>query len=233
MTQATISSQENEILQEASDVSLSEKVKRAFDILFSSVFLLAASPLFVTLFLLVGCTSKGPILYRSVRLGRGGKVIHCWKFRTMYADADARLELLLKRNPELRHEWEVYQKLKNDPRVTRVGRFLRKSSLDEFPQFWNVLRGDLSIVGPRPPTLVGPPALYLKELHGIYGPSTFRILSVRPGITGPWQVSGRSKIPMEKRRKLEEEYAKTHGFWSDLLIIAKTIPAVFFSRGAC
>jgi undecaprenyl-phosphate galactose phosphotransferase len=232
MPQATLSSQESETLQEA-HASPREKVKRGFDILFSSVFLLTTSPLFLLLFLLVGCTSTGPILYRSVRLGKSGKVIYCWKFRTMYTDAEARLDLLLKEHPELRREWDIYQKLKNDPRVTRVGKILRKTSLDELPQFWNVLRGDLSVVGPRPPTLVGPPQLYLKELHGIYGPSTFRILSVRPGITGPWQVSGRSKIPMEERRKLEEEYARNYNFGKDLWIIAKTIPAVLFSRGAC
>ncbi len=207
-------------------------LKRTFDIIFSVSFLLAFSPLFALLALFIRCSSKGRVFYRSVRLGLSGKVIWCWKFRTMYADADLRLKSLLQAHPELRSEWDLYQKLRQDPRITPIGKLLRKMSLDELPQFWNVLKGDLSVVGPRPPTLVGPPERYLHEVHQFYGPSTFKILSVRPGITGIWQVSGRSKIPLEQRRKLEETYVDTHTVWGDFVIVMKTIPAVLFSRGA-
>ncbi len=236
MPQATTSSQDTETLQrlitKVRPRSQRDRTKRLFDIVFSTGILLSFSWLLFFLTLVVACTSRGSPLYRSVRLGRGGKVIRCWKFRTMYRDADARLSSLLQNHPELKREWEIYQKLTQDPRITPIGHFLRKTSLDELPQFWNVLWGDLSVVGPRPPTLVGPPEHYLSELHGIYGPSTFRILSVRPGITGIWQVSGRSKIPMEQRRKLEEQYAESYTFWTDLKIVLKTVPAVLFSRGA-
>lgn len=209
-----------------------EVSKRAFDVVFSLAFLCAISPLFLGLTLLIRCTSRGPVFYRSVRLGREGKVIWCWKFRTMYVDADERLHSLLSTDAQLRAEWKTYQKFQHDPRITPIGKFLRKMSLDELPQFWNVLKGDLSVVGPRPPTLVGPPSRYLDEVLAFYGPSTFKVLSVRPGITGIWQVSGRSKIPLEERRKLEERYVDTHTFWGDLWVIVKTVPAVLFSRGA-
>jgi len=150
----------------------------------------------------------------------------------MFADAEIRLHSLLQTEPVLRKEWEIFQKFKDDPRITPIGKFLRKTSLDEIPQFWNVLRGDLSVVGPRPPTLVGPPQHYLHEIRQLYGPSANLILSVRPGITGLWQISGRSQIPMQERVKIEAEYAETRNFWFDLVVIAKTIPAVFFSKGA-
>jgi undecaprenyl-phosphate galactose phosphotransferase len=206
--------------------------KRAFDIVFSSVFLLAASPFFFLLAILVKGSSKGPIFYKSPRLGRGGKAIQCLKFRTMFVDAESRLCDLLQTKASLRAEWETFQKLKEDPRITPIGKFLRKTSLDEIPQFWNVLVGDLSVVGPRPPTLLGPPEYYLQEIRKLYGPAANLILSVRPGITGLWQISGRSQIPMQERAKMEAQYATSRNFWSDLVVIAKTIPAVFFSKGA-
>lgn len=206
--------------------------KRAFDILFSLSVLIFLSPLFLALGLLVRFTSEGPIFYKSRRLGRGGKIIDCWKFRTMYKDAEERLHHLLETDASFRKEWDAFQKVKADPRITPIGRFLRKTSLDEFPQFWNVLKGDLSVVGPRPPTLLGPPENFFQEIRSLYGESTAKILSVRPGITGLWQVSGRSQITFEERRKLEERYAETSTFWQDLVVIAKTIPAVLFSRGA-
>jgi len=206
--------------------------KRTFDIAFSFVCLTLFSPLLVVLAILVGSTSRGPIFYSSKRLGRGGRIIHCIKFRTMYRDAETRLWHLLQTEPALRKEWDIYQKLKDDPRITPIGKFLRKTSLDEFPQFWNVLKGDLSVVGPRPPALMGAPEQFLQEIRLVYGDSTKKILTVRPGITGVWQISGRSKIPLKEKRKIEEEYALNRTFWKDLVVIAKTIPAVVFSRGA-
>lgn len=245
MQQITLPSKGVEKLRElkknADQLSRSEEIvfqiqrdplKRGFDLLFSFSFLLFFSPLFLLLSLLVRMTSPGPIFYKSRRLGRGGKVIECWKFRTMYKDAEARLHHLLETDEQFRAEWETFQKVKLDPRITPVGLFLRKTSLDEFPQFWNVLKGDLSVVGPRPPTLLGPPESYLSEIRVLYGESTAKILSVRPGITGLWQVSGRSRLTFDERRKIEEKYAESHSFWQDLVVIAKTIPAVLFSRGA-
>jgi lipopolysaccharide/colanic/teichoic acid biosynthesis glycosyltransferase len=125
-----------------------------------------------------------------------------------------------------------FQKVANDPRITPIGKFLRVTSLDEIPQFWNVLKGDLSVVGPRPPTLVGPPETSIKEIATLYGDKMETILSIRPGITGIWQISGRSTIPFEERCLLDEKYAKEHTLWKDLLVIAKTIPAIFFAKGA-
>jgi len=151
----------------------------------------------------------------------------------MYKDAEERLHHLLNTDAAFRAEWDAFQKVKLDPRITPIGRFLRKTSLDEIPQFWNVLRGDLSVVGPRPPTLLGPQDQFLQEIGLLYGESTAKILSVRPGITGVWQISGRSQLTFEQRRKLEENYADTRTFWKDLWVIFKTIPAVFLSRGAC
>ncbi len=209
-----------------------DPIKRGFDILFSSAVLVTLSPLLLAVGLCVKLTSPGPILFFSKRLGRGGKVIECVKFRTMFQDAEERLQDLLKTDEGLRLEWEVFQKFKQDPRITSIGKFLRKTSLDEMPQFWNVLKGDMSVVGPRPPTLMGAPDQYLQEIQLVYGEAAWKILTVRPGITGIWQISGRSKIPMEERRKLEANYAENRTFWKDLVVIAKTVPAVLFSRGA-
>lgn len=209
-----------------------DPIKRAFDIVFSSLFLLVFSPLYLLIGLIVGFTSPGPVFYKSRRLGRGGKIIECWKFRTMYKDAEIRLHHLLESDEQFRSEWETFQKVKLDPRITPIGAFMRKTSLDELPQFWNVLKGDLSVVGPRPPTLLGPPEQFLSEIRVLYGESTAKILSVRPGITGLWQVSGRSGISFDERRKIEERYAENRTFYQDIIVIAKTIPAVLFSRGA-
>lgn len=209
-----------------------DPLKRIFDIAFSLLVLIGFSPLFILIALLVQITSPGPVFYKSVRLGRGGKVIHCWKFRSMYQDADERLMQLLHSNEKLRLEWEQFQKIKNDPRVTLIGRFIRKTSLDEWPQFWNVLKGDLSVVGPRPPVLIGPPDHFAEEIRKWYGIKMDKILSIRPGLTGVWQISGRSEIPFDERVRLEELYAETRTFWKDLVLILKTIPAVIFSRGA-
>jgi exopolysaccharide production protein ExoY len=209
-----------------------DPLKRVFDILFSSAVIVLFSPVFILIALLVKLTSPGPILYKSVRLGRGGKVIYCWKFRSMFHDADERLNQLISSNPRLRAEWEQFQKLKKDPRITMIGQFLRKTSLDEWPQFWNVLKGDLSIVSPRPPVLMGPPDQFAEEIRKWYGVSAGKILSIRPGLTGVWQISGRSEISFDERVRLEEVYAETRSFWKDVILIIKTIPAVLFSKGA-
>ncbi|NGX30617.1 MAG: hypothetical protein K940chlam4_01467, partial [Candidatus Anoxychlamydiales bacterium] len=166
------------------------------------------------------------------RLGRGGKIIKCIKFRTMYKKADSLLHKLLKQNDILRYEWETFQKLRNDPRITPLGHFLRKTSLDELPQFINVLKGDLSVVGPRPFALIGKKENFQIEIKKYLGNKTEKILSMRPGITGIWQVSGRSEITIEERLKMEEKYIDEQSFLLDIYLILKTIPKIFFPRGA-
>lgn len=202
-------------------------LKRGFDILFSLIALIIGLPVFALIALLVKLSSSGPIFYCSLRIGRKGRLFKFWKFRSMHRDADQRLEVMLNSNPLLRKEWQKYFKLKNDPRLTRIGSFLRKTSLDELPQFWNVLIGDLSIVGPRP---------YLpREANAIFkivGDDIEKIFSVRPGLTGIWQTAGRSHLTFEERVKLEVNYADQRSFLFDLHLIAKTIPILFFPKGA-
>lgn len=168
--------------------------------------------------------SSGPIFYSHERIGRGGKKFRCYKFRTMYEDADARLQELLEANPVLAQEWRTTRKLKNDPRIMPIGKILRKTSLDELPQFWNVLKGDLSIVGPRP--------LVACEVVSYLGDKASKILSVRPGLTCIWQVSGRNDVSYDTRILLDEQYIDTQSLLLDLKLIIRTIPSMLFSKGA-
>lgn len=142
----------------------------------------------------------------------------------MFIDADLRLRQLLQSDPALKEEWENYRKLKDDPRITNIGKWLRKTSLDELPQFWNVIKGDLSVVGPRPVTE--------EEIKKYYGDKAEKILSIRPGITGLWQTSGRNLLSFEERLVLEVNYVDHRSFLLDLKLICKTIPAILFSKGA-
>jgi exopolysaccharide production protein ExoY len=199
-------------------------IKRSFDILFSLAVLTLLSPLFLAIAFLIRLTSRGNPIFGHTRIGRGGKPFICYKFRTMYANAPSCLEDLLQCRKDLKEEWEKNQKLKNDPRVTPIGKLLRKTSLDEFPQFWNVLKGNLSVVGPRP--------VVEKELATHFGTKAVLIVSVRPGVTGLWQVSGRSNTSYAERVLLDETYIKTQSFFLDLKLIAKTVPAILFSKGA-
>ncbi len=200
-------------------------IKRGFDLLFSLSCLFIGAPIYLLIALLIFLTSPGKVIYSHERMGRGGKIFRCYKFRTMYADADQRLKEILANYPLLREEWERTYKLKKDPRVTPFGSFLRKTSLDELPQFWNVLKGDLSVVGPRP--------VVKQEVEKYFGVKAYKILSIRPGLTGPWQVSGRSDISCyQTRLQLDEYYVDHQSFLLDLKLIAKTIPAMLFSKGA-
>lgn len=198
--------------------------KRTFDILFSLAVFVFTFPLFLLIGFLIAVTSRGQIIYGHKRMGRGGTSFYCYKFRTMYKDADIRLKELLKTDPEIKAEWESSFKLKNDPRITPLGKFLRKTSLDEFPQFWNVIKGDLSVVGPRP--------VVEDEMVKYFNKRAAIVLSIRPGLTGLWQVSGRSNVSYEERIRLDEEYVNSQSFWLDLKLIAKTLPAILTSRGA-
>ncbi|NGX56099.1 MAG: UDP-N-acetylgalactosamine-undecaprenyl-phosphate N-acetylgalactosaminephosphotransferase [Candidatus Anoxychlamydiales bacterium] len=207
-------------------------IKRIFDIFFCIFIVVLLLPLYLIISLIILFSTKGPIFYISKRLGRGGVIINCIKFRTMHTNADQKLKDLLNKNIALKKEWRKFQKLKKDPRITKIGQFLRKTSLDELPQFFNVLKGDLSIVGPRPFVLMGPVNEFDKEIKIYLKDKTKKILSIRPGITGLWQVSGRSEITIEERLKIEENYIDTQSFFKDLYLILKTIKIIFFPKGA-
>ena len=194
-------------------------VKRVFDVLFSAVVLLALAPVFAVIALAIKLDSPGPVLYRSERLGKKGRVFRCTKFRTMVADAERRKAELLHMN----ERDGVLFKVSNDPRVTRLGRFLRKYSLDELPQFWNVLKGEMSVVGPRPPL-----ASEVKQ----YQLSHLRRLDVIPGITGLWQVQGRRDSSFASYVSLDVTYIDNWSVWLDFKIILRTIGVVFEGTGS-
>ncbi len=196
-------------------------VKRTVDILIAVSALVLLAPLFVLLMLLVALSSHGPVFFTQRRVGRGGRSFSMIKFRSMHIDAEARLQKLLAKNPDARKEWATYQKLSNDPRVTRIGRFIRKSSLDELPQLINVLRGEMSIVGPRPILPVQRKSLgrHLKAYE-----------ATRPGITGLWQVRGRNDLPFALRAELGTEYVENWSIRLDLAILAATVPAILKAR---
>lgn len=211
----------------AKELFFYELSKRAFDILFSLVVLACGLPIFVVLAIIIKATSPGPVFYTSKRIGKDGKLFTCWKFRSMFCDAEHRLTQLLAENPHYRREWKKYFKLKEDPRLTKIGKFLRKTSLDEFPQFWNVLVGDLSLVGPRPflPN-------EMNAIKQVIGKQTQALFSVKPGITGIWQTSGRSFLTFEQRILLDLNYLNLRSFLFDLTIIGKTIPMLVHPKGA-
>lgn len=198
--------------------------KRIFDLLFSAAALLLSAPLFVVIAIAIRLDSQGHVFYSQERIGRGGRQFKCLKFRTMYPDAEKRLHTLLHNNPELSSEWKEHRKLKCDPRITPLGKFLRKTSLDELPQFWNVLKGDLSVVGPRP--------VVYEEMVQHFGMKAGKILSIRPGLTGIWQTSGRSDLSYQNRLKLDEKYVDNRSLKLDIKLIFKTIPKMINTKGA-
>ena len=198
--------------------------KRLFDIFFSFFLLLLAAPVFLICMVAVRLSSSGPIFYAHPRIGCNGRPFGCFKFRTMYPDADRRLQPLLASDPLLMKEWKTYFKLKEDPRITFVGKFLRKTSLDELPQIWNVLRGDMSIVGPRP--------LTQHEVTHYLKAKASKILSVRPGLTTLWIIQGRNRLSLEERIALEEFYVNHRSFWLDCKLIVRTIFLMIFPKGA-
>jgi len=199
--------------------SLYERSKRAFDITFALLLLIVLSPVWLTAALLVRLTSEGNILYCQLRTGKDGRAFLCLKFQTMVPNAHAlKMELVAFNEAS----GPVF-KLRRDPRVTSAGRWLRKLSIDEVPQLINVIRGDMSIVGPRPP---------LPDEVAHYTPHQLGRLAVKPGMTGLWQVSGRSNIGFDEWVELDLEYIRRRSFWYDLWLIALTIPAVITTRGA-
>ncbi|MGA8164703.1 MAG: sugar transferase [Waddliaceae bacterium] len=199
-------------------------IKRLFDVCGSIILLIVCLPLFLVISLVIKLTTSGKVIYSQVRIGRGGRPFRFLKFRTMYQDADNQIKKILASDPKKLQEWTLTYKLKQDPRVTPIGRFLRKTSLDELPQLWNVLKGDLSLVGPRP--------VVHEEIIKYFGAKATKILSIRPGITGIWQVSGRNDTTYNTRIKLDEEYVDTQSWLLDLKILLKTIPCMISARGA-
>ena len=193
------------------------------DIAGAGALLVMSLPVFVILALLVRADG-GSAFYSQERIGRGGRRFGCLKFRSMVVDGDAKLEALLAADPAARAEWEATRKLKDDPRITAVGRFLRGHRLDELPQLLNVLRGEMSLVGPRP--------VIAAELATHYGAAAEHYLSVRPGITGLWQVSGRSSTSYDTRVALDVRYATNPSLLADLRILLRTPAAVLLRRGA-
>lgn len=195
--------------------------KRLFDVVFSLAVLILFSPVYLLLVLLIALSSKGPVFYVQERVGKNYKSFGCIKFRTMVTNADEILLELMETSPQIRQEFADNFKLKQDPRITKIGRFLRLTSLDEFPQFWNVLKGDMSVVGPRP--------LVAEELH-MYGSHIDTVLTIKPGITGLWQVSGRNDIPYSRRIQIDLYYVKFHNFSLDLWVVIRTIGVVILPK---
>lgn len=196
-------------------------MKRAADIIGSIVFLILFSPLYLALALLVKLESRGPVFFSQTRVGRFGETLQMHKFRSMRLNAEAEFGTLLIQN---QHAEGVTFKMKNDPRITRVGKWLRRFSLDELPQLFDVLKGDMSLVGPRPPTP-------REVLH--YSPADRRRLAVKPGLTCFWQVGGRSNIDFSGQVKLDVQYIETAGFWVDIKLLFRTVGAVVGGNGAC
>jgi Undecaprenyl-phosphate galactose phosphotransferase WbaP len=201
----------------------SQLAKRAVDILVSGVAIIALLPLFLLIALLVRLASPGPIFYGQGRLGKHGRTFRALKFRTMVPNADALLTTYLASHPESHFEWERDHKLKNDPRVTKIGKWLRMLSLDELPQLLNVFLGDMSLVGPRP--------IVQAEIRR-YGDGYDLYKRVRPGITGLWQVSGRNNTTYDERVTFDEYYVHNWSIWLDLYVLARTVKVVLTADGA-
>lgn len=203
--------------------ALGGKSKRLFDLIMASIIFMMALPLFGLVAVLIRVTDPGSLLYRQVRVGHMGKLFNCLKFRTMVVDSENVLKTLLDEVPEARAEWEQCHKLRNDPRVTPIGQFLRRSSLDELPQILNVIRGEMSLVGPRP---------IIQSEMPRYGKHLDLYLLTRPGITGIWQISGRSDSTYSERVAFDVSYVRNWHFTNDIVILLKTLSVVLRQRGS-
>ena len=195
-------------------------VKRFSDIICSAIAIILLSPFFIIISILIKATSEGPVIFVHKRVGKNGKEIGIYKFRSMVMNAE---ELIEKFTPEQKEEFQKNFKLKDDPRITKIGKFLRKTSLDELPQLFNILKGDLSIVGPRP---------IMDVETEIYGEYRDMLLSVKPGLTGFWAANGRSDTSYKRRRAMEIYYVKNRSLLFDIKIILKTVISVFKGEGA-
>jgi len=203
---------------------LSWTLKRIFDYISIVVILIIFWWIMMLIAAIIKITSPGPVVFGHSRVGRGGREFKCYKFRSMVSNSTEVLNNLLETDPLAREEWARDFKLRNDPRITRIGQFIRKTSLDELPQLWNVLVGEMSIVGPRP--------VVVQELERHYGAAQSDYLSVRPGLTGLWQVSGRNDMDYQERVKLDQHYVRTWNVWADFIIVMKTVGVMLRPRGA-
>ena len=199
-------------------------LKRFVDIVGGIVGVLLLIPITIVLYIvnLFSKENKGPLFYNQLRIGKNGKEFRFYKYRSMVMHADEKLWEYLNNNPEAKAEYKKYKKLRYDPRITKVGKFLRKTSLDEFPQFINVIKGDISLVGPRP---------YLYREKEDMGQNYDEIIKVKPGLTGYWQVNGRSDVDFEERTNMDVEYIKNRSLWLDFKILLKTVLKVFTKKG--
>jgi len=202
---------------------LSAFAKRALDILLAGGLLLMFLPLVVFIVVGVWRSSPGPILYNQPRAGRHGKPFRFYKFRSMMIDSDEFLTSFLESNPSAKSRWDEFQKLEDDPRITPFGRFIRRSSLDELPQLWNVLKGDMSLVGPRP---------CMVDQRALYGAHWAAYCAVRPGLTGLWQVSGRNRLTYQQRVALDADYVTRWSAWLDIKILLRTVKVVLTGYGS-
>jgi lipopolysaccharide/colanic/teichoic acid biosynthesis glycosyltransferase len=198
-------------------------LKRILDVSVAALLLFLALPLAGAIALAIVLEKRGPVFFAHTRIGKGRRRFRLWKFRSMVVDADAMLTRHLVAHPDDLAEWREMHKLKDDPRVTRVGRLLRRSRLDELPQLISVLRGDMSMVGPRP---------IVEEEISKYGPSFSLYVQVLPGLTGLWQISGRAHTSYRERTELDMKYMRERTIRMDLLVLLKTVPVVIFGRGA-
>ncbi len=196
------------------------RLKRLIDIVGSVVLLFLFSPILLAIAILVKLDSTGPVFFKQTRVGKRGRLFEIYKLRSMYHDAEHKIGELLASNDV---EGGVIFKMKGDPRITRVGRLIRRFSIDELPQLWNVLKGEMSLVGPRPP---------LASEVAMYGSADRRRLEITPGITCIWQVSGRSEVPFHKQVELDMAYIESQSIWLDVKLLLKTVPAVLLARGA-
>jgi exopolysaccharide production protein ExoY len=201
----------------------SARAQRMLDVTGALLIGLALLPFIILVALSIALTSHGPVVFKQRRIGRDGLPFMCWKFRTMVVDAEERLADLLSRDPEARSEWMRDHKLRHDPRITLIGRFLRKTSLDELPQLFNVIEGTMSLVGPRP--------IVLSECDR-YGRYFRAYCSVRPGITGLWQISGRNDVSYRRRVAYDVVYSRRRSVTMDMKILAMTLPSVALQKGA-
>jgi len=199
-------------------------LKRALDIIVALLALAFLSPVMMFVALAIKLTMGGPVIYAHRRVGHNGIPFQCYKFRTMIQSSEEFMRSYLAANPDAAQEWAATRKLKKDPRVTFLGNVLRRSSLDELPQFINVLRGEMSCVGPRP---------VVDDELKFYGTNASQYLQARPGLTGAWQVSGRSNTTYEERVAMDCQYVREWSLWTDIVILVKTIPAAVALRGSC
>ncbi len=211
-------------IQESNSINIYKVCKRAMDIVIGMTGVIVLCPIIAVVFIANKIEGdKGPIFFMQKRIGENGKLFRLYKFRTMVVDADKILMKKLKSDVNFREKYLNYRKIENDERITKIGNFLRKTSIDEFPQFINVLKGDMSFVGPRP---------YLNREKKDMGEYYNYIIKCKPGITGLWQVSGRSQNTFKERLKLDLEYYNNKGIWYDIKIIFKTVLSVFKKEGA-